>query len=354
MADRKPLSSRDIRAARRDSDRMRPRDLADSLGISEAELLAAHVGHGTTRIDAHPDRLMPAVDPFGEVLAITRTPSCVHEKRGAYHDYHSGDHAAMVLAEEIDLRIFPRHWVHAFAVDEAGEAGPRRTLQVFDAAGDAVHKVFLRPESDHSAWGQTVRALALPDQVDHLRVEARRPVEPARPRADRAVELRARWTEMTDTHQFLGLASKLRMNRLGAYRVAGAPHARALAPSALVALFEGLAGSGIAPMVFVGNQGCIQIHSGPIGTVRPTGPWFNILDPGFNLHLRADHVAEVWAVEKPTRRGTALSVEAFDAEGALILQCFAVRKPGNDHGPAFAKLVAGLPVAAPRSQAVPA
>jgi putative heme degradation protein len=37
-----------------------------------------------------------------------------------------------------------------------------------------------------------------------------------------------------------------------------------------------------------------------------------------DLRLRADHVAEVRAVGKPTKRGAALSVECFDAEGALI------------------------------------
>jgi putative hemin transport protein len=104
-----------------------------------------------------------------------------------------------------------------------------------------------------------------------------------------------------------------------------------------------LAGSGIAVMVFVGNRGCIQIHSGPVNTLKPMGPWQNVMDPGFNLHLRRDHIAEVWAVEKQTREGPTTSVEAFDAEGGLIFQVFGLRKETGDHRADFAAMVEGLP-----------
>jgi putative hemin transport protein len=79
------------------------------------------------------------------------------------------------------------------------------------------------------------------------------------------------------------------------------------------------------------------------------GPWQNIMDPGFNLHLRTDHIAEVYRVEKPTSRGPAISVEAFDAEGALILQAFGFRKEkeGIDFTADWAKIVDTLPVQEP-------
>jgi putative hemin transport protein len=73
------------------------------------------------------------------------------------------------------------------------------------------------------------------------------------------------------------------------------------------------------------------------------GPWQNVMDPGFNLHLRRDKVAELWAVEKPTRRGPALSVEAFDAEGGLIFQVFGVVKEDRDSRPAWQAIVETLP-----------
>ena len=154
------------------------------------------------------------------------------------------------------------------------------------------------------------------------------------------------WAEMTDTHQFNTLIRRLKMNRLGAYRIAGRPWVRPLAVDAVPALIQRVHDQHCGVMMFVGNQGCIEIHSGYFDNLRPMGPWLNVMDARFNLHLRGDHVAEVWAVEKPTKRGPAISVEAFDAEGALIFQCFGLRpEKGGDAGQ-WAALVADLPALA--------
>jgi putative hemin transport protein len=337
----------EICAARAENPKLRDRDLADRLGMSEASLVAADTGRGVTRIAANPDTLVPRLAALGEVMALTRNDSAVHEKMGVYANYTSGQHAAMVVTEEIDLRIFPRHWVHAFAVERPGGGGLRRSLQVFDAAGDAVHKVHLREGSDLAAWEALVVDLADADQSGAIATDPRDPVEVPKADPAKADLLRQEWRKMTDTHQFLRLVSKLKMNRLGAYRIAGAPFARKLPPGSFNAALEAVAAAGIPVMLFVGNRGCIQIHSGPIHTLQPMGPWQNVMDPGFNLHLRRDHIAEVWAVEKPTVRGPALSVEAFDAEGGLILQAFGYRKErqGIDHTAPWAEILAGLPAA---------
>jgi putative hemin transport protein len=132
------------------------------------------------------------------------------------------------------------------------------------------------------------------------------------------------------------------MNRLGAYRIAGAPFVRALTNGAVDQMLSLVQQRGTEVMVFVGNKGCIQIHTGPIGTLQSMGPWQNVMDSKFNLHLRLDHIAEVWAVEKPTQRGMAVSVEAFDKDGAMILQVFGVGKEGRDSRPAWAEIVNSL------------
>ena len=343
MTNPNALTPTQIRALEAENPKLRARDLADKLGIAEAQLVAAHIGQGATRIAAHPDRIIPAAEQLGEVMALTRVNACVHEKVGRYGNYHPGEHAAMTLTEEIDLRMFPSHWVHAYAVERMADDGPHRSLQVFDAAGDALHKIHLRAASDHGAWASVLADLALDDQSEGQDVEARKPVEAAKSRPDKVDVLREEWTRLTDTHQFLRLCSKLKMNRLGAYRIAGAPFVRALDPKAADAMLRAVQDAGIEVMIFVGNRGCIQIHTGPVRELRPMGPWQNVMDPGFNLHLRLDKVAEVWAVDKPTQRGPAISVEAFDAEGGLIFQVFGVGKEGRDSRADWARIVAALP-----------
>lgn len=343
MTDQPYVSPAQIRIARAENPKMRARDLADKLDIREAQLVAAYVGIDVTRIDADPDAIMPLLKDLGDLMALTRNRSCVIEKVGFYDQYHSGRHASMILNDAIDLRIFARHWVTAFAVEQETKNGVRRSLQVFDAAGDAVHKIYLRENSMVELWAILVSDLANGDQNQMQDCTPRAPV--AGPKADpaKAGALRADWAKMTDTHQFMGLIAKLKMNRLGAYRVVGAPWARALETDAIAEMLSAVFDQGTEVMVFVGNMGCIEIHGGPIKSLKPMGPWQNVLDAGFNLHLRADHVTEVWAVNKPTKRGMARSIEAFDAEGGLIFQVFGRNTEELDSRPAWAGIIDKLP-----------
>jgi putative hemin transport protein len=342
-----PLDPQAIRQLREDNAKMRDRDFAAQFDISEAQLVAAYVGEGVTRLNGDIDQIFPRLAGLGEVMALSRNDSCVIEKVGCYSDYRPGKHASMVLTSEIDLRLFPRHFVSAFAVERSGDKGTRRSVQFFDAAGDAVHKVHLREASNLEAWGLLVSDLALETQADHLEVTPREAPEPAKADPAKAEQLREEWAKMTDTHQFRQLTSKLKMNRLGAYRIAGEPLARQLDTRAVDMMLTAVRDHGTEIMIFVGNPGCIQIHSGPVQTLRSMGPWQNILDPGFDLHLRLDHIAEVWAVNKPTQRGAAISVEGFDAEGRAILQVFGRRTDARDHRAEWDKIVAALPSASP-------
>lgn len=336
-----------IRALRAEYPQSRARDFAQAHGLTEAALVAAYTGLHVTRIDARPMVLVPRIAALGDVMALTRNASAVHERRGVYDGFKGSETVGMVLGEEIDLRIFPTHWHSVFAVAEPDGDSVKRSLQVFDAHGEAVHKVFLKPESDVAAFDALVADLRQDDQAQEEPTTPAPAPEGAKADPARRDALLADWDRMTDTHQFFGLVKKHKANRLGAYRLAGAPHARMLELDAVTRALELSAEGGFPIMIFVGNRGCIQIHSGPVQKIVPMGPWINVLDPRFNLHLRSDHIAEVWLVEKPTRRGPAVSIEAFDAAGELILQMFPKRASeespeGVDEWNAMARGLAGI------------
>lgn len=342
MSDLVQLKPAEIRQARSDNLKLRDRDFANKFNIREGQLVAAYVSHDVTRVAASPDDIMPRLKDLGEVMALTRNRSCVIEKVGVYDNFHSGPHASMILNEEIDLRLFGRHFVSAFAVERKTESGIKRSIQIFDASGDAVHKIHLRPDSDLTAWAQLVTDLKLEDQDQELSVSPRKPVDGAKTNPEKTDQLRNEWAKMTDTHQFLRLVPKLKMNRLGAYRCVGEPMARQVATDEVNTMLNAVLDQNVEVMIFVGNMGCIEIHGGPIRNLREMGPWQNILDPGFDLHLRMDHIAEVWAVNKPTKRGAAMSVEAFDAEGSIIFQIFGRRTDAKDHRPTWDAIVNAL------------
>ena len=309
----------------------RPIDQAAALGISEGEWLTAHQKEARfTRLQTPASAIVEALPPLGPVMALTRNTSCVHEKDGAYANIEITGAMGLVLNHAIDLRMFLTHWVHACAVETPLDDGAiRHSLQFFDAQGAAVHKIFTRSGTDMAAWADLVARFTQEDRDAPIVARAARAPIADRPDADIDVEgLRAGWDNLTDVHDFFALLRKKGVGRRQALRLVGAPYARAISPRSVRWLLEEAATRAVPIMCFVGNQGCIQIHSGPVHRVVAMGPWLNVLDPGFNLHLREDHIADAFVVWKPQADSAVHSVELFDAAGTLICQLFGERKPG--------------------------
>ena len=334
-----------IRKARDDNPKMRERDLATQLGISEAEFVAAWVGEGSRRIEPRVNEFLTGMEALGEVMALTRNESAVHEKIGVYDKVVTGDHASMALGEQIDLRIFPRVWAHGFAVAKTdGDGQVRRSLQFFDSAGEAVHKVHLRDASDVAAYEALVDRLLSADQSQTVDVKpAATPAANANAVTAQSDDLRDRWSKMTDVHQFVTILRDLKLTRQQAVKLVGQDYAWPVDLDAVPAMMHHAAEQEIPIMCFVGNRGCIQIHSGPIAAIKPMGPWLNVMDPTFHLHLRVDHIREAWAVRKPATEGHVTSIEAYDAAGRMIIQFFGKRKEGSVERDDWRLLAENLP-----------
>ncbi|PWR23492.1 hemin-degrading factor [Zavarzinia compransoris] len=323
---------------------LRARDLAARLGISEAELVALSCGDGTVRLTGPFGDILQRLPDLGPIMALTRNEQCVHEKVGRFDKVSVEGRMGLVLDPEIDLRVFLWHWHSGFALTEATKDGPRRSLQFFDADGTAIHKVYLRPESDLAAFERLSADFRADDQ-SRAQAVTPRPAA-AVPKADEAIDLdgfRAGWRGLTDTHDFFNLLRSFEVQREQGLRLIGREFSRPLDPAAPKHILEQAAASGLPIMIFVGSAGVIQIHTGTVARIVEMGPWLNVMDPGFNLHLRADLVASAYAVEKPTSDGTVTSVEIFDAEGGLIAMFFGKRKPGEPELQPWRDLVAGLP-----------
>jgi putative hemin transport protein len=337
----------DFHRLRRDK-RLRHRDAAAELGISECEAVAAGVGKrldsGAVRLAGPWPELFEQLPALGPVMALTRNDSTVHEKTGCFEDMSHEGAVGLALGRDIDLRIFYSRWAHGYAVSEETVTGVQRSLQFFDAQGTAIHKVFARDGSDLAAWHAFVERNADADQAPGQRVQP--PAAPAAPASDEDVDVaafQAAWRAMTDTHEFFPLLRRFRLARAQALRLAPGDFAwRVNEGSARLVLMEA-AHSGMPIMCFVGNPGMIQIHTGPVHRVEVLGPWLNVLDPGFNLHLREDRIAAAWVVTKPTRDGAVTSLELFDAAGETMAMFFGERKPGRPELPAWRALTDLLP-----------
>jgi putative hemin transport protein len=318
----------------------RARDIAEGLGISETELLDRHHGPEVVRLAVDARALISALPDLGEIMSLTRNDAAVHEKVGRFGNIAFGDVHGLVLNHDIDQRLFLRHWRYAFAVQLPGGETPRRSLQVFDEYGDAVVKVHLRPASSVAAFEAVRERFAL-SGAQPIAVVPRQLAPRAAPEID-IEAFRREFDSMQDVHEFFPLLKRHDVTRRNALDLLEERYVVRLPEGAARNLVEGAASSKLPIMCFVGSRGCIQIHTGPIEAVKVVGPWLNVLDPGFNLHLREDLVAEAWAVRKPTRHGLITSVELYDREGGLIAQFFGVREPAKPEDTRWQVLVGSL------------
>jgi putative hemin transport protein len=248
----------------------------------------------------------------------------------------------IVLGPDIDLRLFLGSWKHGFAVREPLQQGERLSLQFFDGAGDAVHKIYATQETDRPAFDALIARYTAATPPD-MKVGARTQDPVDRPDSEIDVAgLRTAWLGMKDTHEFFGMLGTFKVGRVQALRLVGEDLARELPVRALRGTFEAAAADGTPIMVFVGSHGCIQIHTGPVKRLVDSHGWFNVLDPDFNMHLREDGVARVFSVRKPTEDGIVTSIEAFDARNRNILLMFGARKPGKPELEEWRSIVANV------------
>lgn len=306
---------------------LRIRNAAEKLGVSEAELLLTNIGQGVTRLNNQVAEILTDVERLGKVMALTRNEAVVHERKGVYlNPDFSSPHAAVFVGEDIDLRIFPSHWKYAFAVEE----GERKSLQFFGIDGLAIHKIYLTKDSHSEAFDALVEKYRSEDQSDQISIEsiAATPAEKSDDEIDVA-GFQQGWKDLKDTHHFFGLLRSYGLSRLQALRLAPDDYfAEKISNEASVTLLEQAAERKIPIMVFVGNRGNIQIHTGPVRKTLWHGPWFNVLDPDFNLHLNTQEIDQTWVVRKPTEDGVVTAIEVFNKAGEIIVQFFGKRKPG--------------------------
>ena len=332
-------------ALKAETPHLRIRNAAEKLGVSEAELLATQTGESVTRLRPEFAAILSEVETLGKVMGLTRNDECVHERKGVYlNPDFSSPFAGLFVGEDIDMRIFLSHWDKAYAVSEAGEHGDRKSLQFFGKDGLAIHKIYLTADSDAAASDALVAKYKSDNQSTQETVVEVPLIIDEKPDTEIDVEgFQAAWSTLKDTHAFFGMLKRFGVTRTQALRLAPNENlAKKVDKEVIVKMLEGAAEQKVPVMVFVGNRGNIQIHTGLVRKTMWHGDWFNVMDPDFNLHLDMSKIAQVWIVRKPTEDGEVTAVEVFNELGEIIVQFFGKRKPGIPELQEWKALVASL------------
>lgn len=304
---------------------LRIRNAAETLGVSELELLLAQPGAQTVPLQPTGRELAMHLPDLGRVMALVRNDNAVHETTGRFADLQGGGMMGLFLTGELgeqDQRLFFRHWRYTLAVVE----GERHSIQVFDESGTAIIKLYRLLDTQIANWENLVA-----QRSEH-------PITPdfaAAPTYERsalagsAEAMMQDWRALTDVHQFNNLLKHHGVDRLSAFEAADDDLALQVNTHLIETALFACQLRQIPLMTFVSNRGAVQIHTRVPGTLRRTGPWFNILDPDFNLHLNTEGLASAWISRRPTVDGWVHSLEGFDAQGRSVVQFFGERAEGR-------------------------
>ncbi len=319
------------------------RDFAISIGISEAELIAAYCTIGKAkRLQADVTTFLENAPKLGTVMALTRNEHAVHEVTGCFEKVFQSQHIPFTLGE-IDLRIFPKQWEFGFEYDMTILGKPTKSLQFFDQYGVAIFKLYPKDTTNMEEWAKLVDKLLHEDQSPVLNIlSASTPAQRAAVEMD-VEKFRDSWRQMTDVHQLHKIISELKINRHDAVKYAGNEFADELKNEAIEIMLNQVAQQEIPIMCFVGNKGCIQIFSGQVKNIKQVESWLNILDQKFHMHLLVSGVNSTWRVRKPTNDGYVSSLEVFDKNGEMIIQFFGMRKEGQKEREEWRSLLNSLP-----------
>lgn len=322
--------------------KVRIRDAAKALNVTEARIIAACTGDLVRHMKTDFPALLHKLPALGRVMVLTRNESCVIERKGTFENVNTeSKHVALAVGKDIDLRMFINKWTMAFALENDTATGFKTSIQIFDSAGDAIMKIYAQPETDMQQWNGLVQEFTAAAQSDTIQVTARVPQQRGMTgNVDREAFL-SDWAILKDTHDFYPMLMKYRIDRLHALELAEGRFSRRISSGSVKTILQNAASGGLEIMVFVGNHGNIEIHTGQVHRVLEIPEWINVMDADFNLHVKTTDIASCWVVDKPAEGGVT-SVEVFDKAGEMIIQFFGKRKPGIPELPEWRALLAQL------------
>lgn len=298
----------------------RAREAAKKLNISEAEYVALSCGESVYALNA--DLLLELLSQLhsvGEVMAITRNDAVVFEHHGIYNNPVIKQNHVIINEPDMDLRLKISDWQYAFAVDEGG----RQSFQFFDAYGQAAHKIYMTKKSDLQAYDDLVSQFTVDSGFATMNVQSK-PEDSFKPNMPPLIDeksLQADWHHLDNPHHIDSLLNKYGISRPQAYRHLG-DVATKLQKNALRPLLEQSAENNWPLLIFVPNGCATQIHNGTVHKLLELGPWFNVLDPKFNMHASLQLINEAWLVVKKTNGESAVSLELFDANDRAVMMVY--------------------------------
>lgn len=136
-------------------------EAARLLGVPEAALVASRLGQGALRLPADPARILASAHQWRRVLVALGTALGVHLSLDPVRLAEGEGNALRLVGPHLESVFDASRVAHVFWFVEVDDShGRTRSLQMFDAAGEAMIKLFIFHKTAAAAAGKTFAALA--------------------------------------------------------------------------------------------------------------------------------------------------------------------------------------------------
>ncbi|MCB0701115.1 MAG: hemin-degrading factor [Ignavibacteriae bacterium] len=322
--------------------KLRIKEYADMLGISELELLASNLHDPCVKLKESPIEIYKELPKLGRVMVLARNENAVHERKGTFGKVQIHGSTGLVLGEDIDLRIIFDNWKYVYNVEKEHNGKTLRSIQFFNKYGKPTQKVYLTDDSNEEEYQKLIDTFKLENNSIPTVENGEKPKvynDPENIDFDKALN---DWSNLEDTHNFQNILDSQKIKRLDLVKRAPENLAYRVYNDAVIDILHTAAERKVPIMVFVANDDIVQIHSGEVKNIRLIENWTNVLDENFNLHLRNDLIAETYVLFKPTNDGVVTSLELYDMDGELAITFFGKRKPGIPELPEWQAIIGEL------------
>lgn len=311
-------------------------DAAVQLGTTEAQLIASQVGQQAIKLNINQiENILKGLKKLEHVMALTRNGVVVSEIKGCYEKLYTSqrNNKKMGIAINpggIDLRLFLSQWASVFAV----KLNNMVSIQCFDKHGRAVHKIFNTDKTNLTAYQALINKYSDPEQSTTLMVEPIKiqELETTPQENINVAGFLTAWENLQDVHHFPALLTEFKVGRIQALELAQPNWAQEIPTASLPLIFSTLKEQQSEVMIFVNNNAAVQIYSGALNNLKQVGPWYNVLDEDFNLHIKNEDLARAFVVKKPTDNGNTVvhSIEFFDESSNTVMTLFGRRVEGKE------------------------
>jgi putative hemin transport protein len=313
---------------------MRPRPLDDQQLPNLTDVQRIALQPTATRLHGEFAPLMQRLATLGDLTEVTRNSSALLEKDNVSGTLYVNNEIELAPAEAMHLRIFYPQWEHGYALEEhdACSGGKRHSLQFFDRYGSMMHKIVLGENGDIASFRQLVSDHAAAEQLAPHLVHPLHSDDESEDHGLRQIDvdaLRAEWAHTHNHDDFIQRQEAFDQQRLRKLRLAGKAFAYQVANDSARVILQRMTEFGTSIMAQVGNAGIVQAYYGKIKNIRVKDSRLKIMNAGFRMQLREDHIDSVWVAKKPTTDGIITSLELFNRQGTHIASFLSKKSNGQ-------------------------